>query len=207
MILLYGGTFNPIHFGHIIPLQSLVELIKPNKLIYIPCHIPPHKTAPSISSQTRLEMTRLAIEESQFVCPVEVSDFELEQKGKSYTALTLSHFRELYPEESIAFVIGTDSLLSLNTWYEWEDIVESTTLYVLTRPGYVLEEQALPTAISSKIGDTIHLVSNIKVDLASTDLRMALAREANQLPDKQEPLSQMIPTCVLNFIERHQLYK
>ena len=203
MILLYGGTFNPIHYGHIIPLQNLANQLNPDRLIYIPCHLPPHKAVPSVSGQDRLEMTRLAVTANKFSCPVDVSDYELLQSGKSYTALTLQHFKSQYPHQNIAFVIGMDSLLSLHTWYEWQHIVETTHLYVLTRPGYVLDIEALHPKISERINDSIHLINNTEVELASSKLREQLEQLAVTLPPK---LDQQIPASVLTYIKDNQLY-
>ena len=207
MILLYGGTFNPIHFGHIIPLQNLVNHTNPDKLIYVPCHIPPHKAAPSVSSKDRLEMTKLAVLNSEFNCPVDVSDYELVQSGKSYTALTLRHYTALYDKQNIAFVIGMDSLLSLHTWYEWQHIVETTHLYVLVRPGYVLDKETLHPTIAERIGESITLFNNTEVELASSDLRQEFETYSSlNVAIETGNIKGKIPDSVLTYIKQNRLY-
>ena len=199
LVLLYGGTFNPLHLGHVKPVAVLSHKVKPQEVVYIPCHIPPHKAAPKVSSADRLKMTELGVNEynEDFYCPVHVSDYEITLTEPSYTANTLSHFRKkLSPGQSLGFIIGMDSLLTFTSWYKWREILEKTFLYVLARPGYTLDESSLDKEISQRLGQTIHLIDSVEYDISSTAVRQG----------DTEKRSRLMPSSVFDYITSHQLY-
>ena len=129
---IYGGTFNPIHTGHIHAAKQAMEILKLDKLLMIPDRIAPHKEIPSGSPtpQQRLEMLRLAVEG---VPGIEVSDMELKREGKSYTYLTVEALRDEYPDAELYLLMGTDMFLSFHTWMNPERITAQATLAIMYR--------------------------------------------------------------------------
>ena len=121
----YGGAFNPPHLGHITAARAVFELLKLDKLLMIPTGHPPHKTLPpgSPTPDQRLEMTRLAAEQTGLGDRVEVLDLELRREGNSYTADTLARLKEQYPEDELWLLMGTDMFLTLQAWREPERIL------------------------------------------------------------------------------------
>ena len=199
LTLLYGGTFNPIHIGHIEPVAELSRTLKPQKIIYVPCHIPPHKSLPDVSSVDRLSMTRLAVEEFSdlYACPVDVTDFEINQNGASYTATTLKYFKsKMKPNEQLGFVIGMDSLLSLTTWFQWQEIIENTLIFVMSRPGFELKLDEMNPEIKNKIGNTIHILNQSEYNISSSEIRSFSVNDS----------AHFLPKSVLEYVKVNHLY-
>lgn len=116
----YGGAFNPPHLGHITAARAVFELLKLDKLLIIPTGHPPHKTLPpgGPTPEQRLELCRLAAEQTGLGDRIEVSDLELRREGNSYTSDTLERLKEQYPEDELWLLMGTDMFLTLQTWHE-----------------------------------------------------------------------------------------
>ncbi|SUC19869.1 nicotinic acid mononucleotide adenylyltransferase [Proteus mirabilis] len=130
-IALYGGTFDPIHYGHLRPVEALSGLIGLKEVIWLPNNIPPHRPQPEASSQQRLAMVRLAL---QPFSAFKVDTRELEKPTPSYTIETLKAFRqEIGEKQPLAFIIGQDSLLSIDTWHKWEELLDVCHLLVCAR--------------------------------------------------------------------------
>ena len=117
---IYGGTFNPPHLGHVTAARAVFELLKLDKLLLIPAGLPPHKDLPagSPTPQQRLEMTRLAAEQTGLGGKTEVLDLEVHRQGKSYTSDTLKALKALYPDDELWLLMGTDMFLTLQAWHE-----------------------------------------------------------------------------------------
>ena len=117
---IYGGTFNPPHLGHVTAARAVFELLKLDRLLLVPDRLPPHKALPenSPSAQDRLEMTRLAGEQTGLGDRVQVLDLELKREGKSYTADTLEEIRRMYPADELWLLMGTDMFLTLQAWHD-----------------------------------------------------------------------------------------
>ena len=130
-IAIFGGTFNPVHNGHVNALRQIVSAVELDKVFIMPAKIPPHKIAPDLAGEReRLEMCRLAFENFS---QAEVSDYELKRQGKSYSVYTIRHFKELYPEDKLYFIVGSDMLLSFHQWYEYEEILRKCGLICMSR--------------------------------------------------------------------------
>ncbi len=130
-IAIFGGTFNPIHNGHLNVIENAQKALNPDKLILMPTHIPPHKAVKDLASdEARLEMCRLV---ANLYENVEVSDFELKSEGKSYTVTTMEHLKSIYPDDDLYFVIGSDMLNTFLTWYKPERIMELCILVCVCR--------------------------------------------------------------------------
>ena len=178
----YGGAFNPPHLGHITAARTVFELLKLDKLLVIPTGRPPHKSlAPdSPSPDQRLELTRLAMEQTGLEDRVEVLDLELRREGNSYTVDTLSRLRELYPGEELWLLLGADMFLTLQTWREPERILSLAGVAAFGRTEMDMEELfSVQRSYLYRTYPQARLVTLTipgVVDISSTELREQLAR-------------------------------
>ncbi len=138
----YGGAFNPPHLGHITAARAVSGLLKLDKLLVIPTGHPPHKQLPpgSPTPEQRLEMTRLAMEQTGLGDRIEVSDLEVRREGNSYTADTLARLKERYPEDELWLLMGADMFLTLQAWHEPERILSLAGIAAFGRTEADTEE-------------------------------------------------------------------
>lgn len=129
-ILLYGGTFDPPHWGHINNLRAAMQAVQPDKVIVMPAGIPPHKAASATPGSLRLQMCRCFMQLGE---QVEISDWEITHEGKSYTVNTLRMLHSTYPDAQLYLTVGSDMLTSFRTWREWQSILQLATLVVESR--------------------------------------------------------------------------
>jgi len=182
-IALFGGTFDPIHHGHLILAREAVEQLKLDRLIFIPNTISPHKmerdTAPA---ELRLEIVRAAINgEPRF----DVDDLELRRGGPSYAIETVEAMRCRYPDATFIYLIGEDNVAQLQTWRRFEELQQLVQFVVLSRIGS-LKTCCFP-------------IVERAINISSTDLRMRIAKGAS--------IRYLVPENVSAIIEQHQLYK
>ena len=139
---IYGGTFNPPHLGHVTAARAVFELLKLDRLLLVPDRLPPHKALPenSPSAQDRLEMTRLAGEQTGLGDRVQVLDLELKREGKSYTADTLAQLKEKYPDAQLWLLMGTDMFLTLQAWHDPQRILSLAGIAAFGRTEEDTEE-------------------------------------------------------------------
>ena len=196
-ILLYGGSFNPPHLGHIRSVQTAADALKPDRTFLIPAAIPPHKrlAAGSPSPEQRLEMAALAAEE---IPGCEASDMELRRTGPSYTSDTLRQLRELYPTAELVFLMGTDMLLSLESWHEPEVILSLSSVAVFARgTGREQEISAQAARLREKYGAAVTVLEGRPVPVSSTCVR-------GLLPERKG--REYLTDGVYAYIIRHRLY-
>lgn len=200
---IYGGTFNPPHLGHVTAARAVFELLKLDRLLLIPDRLPPHKDLPenSPSAQDRLEMTRLAGEQTGLGDRVQVLDLELKREGKSYTADTLEEIRQMYPEDELWLLMGTDMFLTLQAWHEPEKILSFAGIAAFGRTEEdteelfsVQREYLYRTYPGARI---FTLTIPGVVDISSTQLREQLAEGKG---------AAALPPAVYGYILRHGLY-
>lgn len=184
-IVIFGGSFNPPHLGHVEVVESLSEKLEPDLIYVIPANVPPHKSMAegSPDAQERFILSQLAFSHMD---KVKVLDIELKREGKSYTADTLAQIRELHPEDEIYLAMGTDMLLSFESWYRYTFILENAHLAVLTRN--LDEEPEIRSAadkLKNEYGAHIVCVDHEPKPMSSTDIRELLHRRmgANLLPE------------------------
>ncbi len=152
---IFGGTFNPIHMGHVKAALEVQKVFALNKVLFIPSYIPPHKGSPDIAAPLhRLEMVKLAIASLPQFIP---SAIEIEAEGKSYSILTLSKLKKRYPDTWIFFILGIDAFLEIDTWRDYEKVLEQCHFIVTSRPGYHLE--AARNVLGGKFRTRMHWVS------------------------------------------------
>ncbi len=202
-----GGTFDPIHYGHLRPAQEAMTRLGLAEIRLLPNHIPPHRPQPVASSEQRLAMARLAVAD---LPGFSVDDRELRRTRPSWTIDTLVELRAELPDTPLCFLIGMDSLLSLPSWHRWEELLHYAHLVVSVRPGAapdfpppvrrLLAEHGTRQAadLHARLAGCLLLLDNQPVDLSATALRAAMAGgniPADRLPEK-----------VAAYIRRHRIY-
>jgi len=137
MIGLFGGTFNPIHFGHLRSAVELCDQLELRQLHLMPCAQPPHRELPSVSARDRLKMIESAIVgEQRFIA----DDRELLREGPSYTIDTVESLHKEFNNDPICMMLGMDSFLLLNTWQQWEKITDYAHIVIMHRPGWRIDD-------------------------------------------------------------------
>ena len=196
----YGGTFDPPHWGHIKAARAAMEQLGLDKLVLIPDRVPPHKVLPegSASPEQRLDMAALAM--AELGKRAEVSDRELRRDGPSYTSDTLAELRREYPEDTLWLLMGSDMFLSLHTWRAPERIM--TLAWIAPFSRETADESAAFAAQKARLereyGAQIRIVQNPEVrELSSTEVRAALAAGQG---------SELLPPAVYGYILREHLY-
>ena len=132
MIAIFGGTFDPVHLGHINMAKQCVNALNLNTLYFMPCALPAHKMAPGISTEHRVAMLNAAIAPYPFF---QLDLRELHRTGPSYSLLSLQELRAQHPNTPIVFLIGMDSFNNLDKWYQWQAITQLCHIVVYQRPG------------------------------------------------------------------------
>lgn len=165
---LFGGSFNPIHSGHINLAVSVMEKLMLDKVIFIPSGLAPHKSSSEYAdSADRLEMCRLATEEYE---SFEVSDYEINKSGKSYSVYTVEHFRKIFPDDELFLMVGSDMLLTFDTWFRYEDILKNAVLAAVSRNGNDFDELYKMTEKLSDLGRIV-VVNNDAITISSSKIR------------------------------------
>lgn len=205
----FGGTFDPVHIGHLRTALELSEHLHLDKMLLIPCGDPPHRAAPLTPGPQRLEMVELAIAGE----PSLMADSrEITRAGPSYTIDTLVELRrELGPEEPLYLCIGMDSLGQLNTWRQWRDYLDYAHLVIAARPGWTLpvtgelaqwiDEQHRASALDLTTAPCgmLYTVEMTLLPVAATDLRLALVAGKS--------IRYLTPDSVVDYIRHHGLYR
>lgn len=207
---LYGGTFDPIHYGHLKPVEILANQIGLQRVTIMPNNVPPHRPQPEASAAQRKMMLELAIADKPLF---QLDERELRRDSPSYTAQTLQEWRaEQGPETPLAFIIGQDSLLTFPGWYQYQTILENSHVIVCRRPGYALtmkeeqHQQWLEQHLTYQVED-LHILPAGKIFLAETpwfDISATLIRQRLQ---QGLPCDEMLPLPVLRYIQQQGLYQ
>ncbi|MEZ9198040.1 nicotinate-nucleotide adenylyltransferase [Shewanella sp. 10N.286.54.B9] len=208
-IAILGGTFDPIHFGHIRPALEVQQQLALDEVWLMPNHIPPHKSGTHVSTDDRLAMAQLVCDAFP---PLKLCAIEALRQSPSYTVTTLQALKQQYPQHEFYFLMGMDSFLGLQSWYHWQDLFELCHLVVCQRPGSTLSQQHpmhtvlaqheyVPSAEvktkSDKIG-FIYRVSITEQPFSSTQVRADLYQGL--------AIKDAIPACIEQYIKQHQLY-
>ena len=197
---IYGGTFDPPHWGHITAARAAMEQLGLDRLVLIPDRVPPHKALPegSASPEQRLEMAALAT--AELGKRAEVSDRELRRDGPSYTSDTLAELRREHPEDTLWLLMGSDMFLSLQTWHAPEEIMALARIAPFSREAADESETfaAQQSRLEREYGAQIQIVQNPEVrELSSTEVRAALAAGRG---------SDLLPPAVYGYVLREHLY-
>lgn len=198
-IAILGGTFNPVHAGHVAIAQAILKA-RPEveQLVCMPNHIPAYKKeAAIVDGNMRMDMLRLAMAQ---IPKVSVSDFELKRDGYTYTVDTFTRLKQLYPKLQIEFVIGDDSLFQLHKWYAFERLADLCEILVVARGEQQDTIEAYIREFCTKYpAFRISYVEMLHVPVSSSDIRARITAG--------ESIQELVPDDVLQYIEAHALYK
>ena len=193
-----GGTFNPVHLGHLLMAQDAMEQVGLERVKFIPSATPPHKAVESLASERdRLHMIRLAIRGNN---RFEVDDVEVQRGGRSYSVDTLTELRRREPRADFYFIIGADSLRELHLWREVERVVTLCTFVTVPRPGFdpkPVVDPRLDAATRRRLRQ--HVLHGHSCDIASREIRARVA--------SGRPIRYLIPDAVYQYMRRRKLYQ
>lgn len=194
---IFGGSFNPIHYGHLMICEYIKDEMGLDKVIFIPTGNPPHKDL-EVSAKDRYEMVRLAISPNP---DFEISDIEATRVKMSYTVDTIRELKKIYREEKLYFLIGLDSIFQLKTWMKIGDLSKEIEFVVALRPGYINKDEINREIdfLRENFGTKVNLINTPLYEISSTDLRDRI-REGKSL-------RYLIPKKVLDYIEESGFYK
>ena len=183
-----GGTFNPIHIGHLAIAQTAQEKMQLEKVIFVPANIPPHKNPASVApSKDRYHMVRLATKNNSYF---EISDFEIKKTGPSYTIDTMWYLKRIFPKDTqLFFIIGGDMLPHLKSWKYIDDILKIATFIVVNRPGKFKTIKEI----------NYYSVLMPGIDISSSYIRSRIAQK--------KTVRYFVPDNVVDYIKKRKLYR
>lgn len=211
---LFGGTFNPVHLGHLRAAEEVRRRAGLRRVLFIPSYLPPHKQSAEMASpEDRFAMVRLAVKGHP---AFEASPLEIEARETSYSIITLNKVQEIHRDSRVFFILGIDAFMEIRTWRAYRDVLARCRFIVISRPGYRLDEarRALPGDYADSIlelpeagpldtvtadGYRIFLVAIDALDISSTAVRR-LARAGR-------PLTGLVPEAVDFYIRKKKLYQ
>lgn len=193
---IFGGTFDPIHCGHLVVAETARHALSLDRVLFIPAGQPPHKPAqPVTAGEHRLRMVQLAIAGNPaFV----TSDLELRRSGASYTVDTLQHIRSECPDDELYFLIGADAAQSLPSWHRPWGILELAYLVAVERPGYRLDLERLQTVLGEAAARRIVRLSVPQIDISASEIRQRVRSGAT--------IRYLVPAAVEEYLIEHKLY-
>ena len=212
-IAIYGGTFDPVHSGHLEIARRVTQLFGIDEFLFVPARVAPHKLDREVlPALHRYAMLALATRADSRLC---VSTFELDGPGRQYTVDTLYHFRSRFGESAeLFFVMGADSWAEITTWREWQRLMTLANLIVVTRPGYEISAAAATAAsVVDLRGETevsgasqpgsrkIFVTDAVMIDVSATEIRRAASE------DDDEKLTRLVPLEVAEYIRKYRLYR
>ncbi len=201
----FGGTFDPVHYGHILPTVNVCDRIGIDEVRYIPNFLPPHRGRPQARAKDRWNMLVLALAQyPQFVA----DDREIRRSERSYTVPTLRSLRSQFPFRPLCLILGMDAFLQIQSWHSWASVLQLANIVVMQRPGFCLPhrlpdwwERAFEPEFQNlyrRIRGCIVHVEVEQFDISASNLRSQLARGLDT--------SQHMPKCVVNYIKNQHLY-
>ncbi len=202
-----GGTFDPIHYGHLRPAQEVSRTLDLAEVRIIPAAHPPHRRLPLATAEQRLRMVELA---TSGIPGLRVDDREIRRGGPSYTVLTLESLRREFGKRPLCLLLGLDAFKGIETWHQWQRLPELAHFIVMTRPGWSLPARdVLPPWMQGRLarvpGDLaqvgagkIYFQTVDPQDISATRIREAIARG--------EPVDGLLPPAVLDYLRAHRIY-
>lgn len=207
MIGVYGGTFDPIHFGHLRTALEVKEVFGLEQMRLIPCALPAHKTSPDTASEKRLAMLALAIQNQQGLI---IDRRELDRTGVSYMVDTLQSIRNEIADQSLLLVMGTDAFHSITSWHQWKNLFDYAHIVVITRPhagpslspplsGWLNAKSTQNKKdLANKPAGCLFFQPVTQLDISATAIREIIATNKNP--------NYLLPNKVIDYIKQHKLY-
>ncbi len=211
-IAIIGGTYNPIHYGHLRIAEEAREAFSFERVIFMPTYITPHKLKESLTlPETRFEMVKAAIAGNP---AFEVSDMEIRREGRSFTIDTVREIKAAEPSAEVSLIIGNDSFNEITTWCEYEELFRLSSFVVVQRPHHISKKpgEALPVELAGKFwydsenqsyansyGNSVTYLGTTLMDISSSSIREKVR--------KGESVRYLLPESVIEIIEARGLYK
>ena len=216
-LALLGGTFDPVHWGHLRIASETAAALKLPEVRLIPSKAPVHRAAPGATGDQRLAMLRLAVADAP---GLSVDDRELTRDTPSYTALTLESLRAEFPLRPLIWLIGVDAFVHINRWYEWPRLFELAHFVVLNRPGFAVSQALSATlaevwqgrltrsdeVLTHTTHGSIYLHTVTPQAISATVIRNTIGNTI-AAGASDDALLSLLPTPVLAYIRAHQLYR
>jgi len=202
-----GGTFDPIHFGHLRTALELHQALDLAEVRFVPCHQPVHRKSPIATPEQRLEMVRCAIKDEP---ALSVEDCEIVRKGPSYSIETLETLRQKFPQTPLCLIMGIDAFLGFPSWHRYEEILSLAHLVIAHRPQYHIPSTGIitlllkerlkhnPIALHESLGGYIILHPVTPLEISATDIRKQIATGRNP--------RYLVPDSVYEYIQQHGVY-
>ncbi len=210
MIGIFGGTFDPVHYGHLRSALEVKDIFGLDEVRLIPCASPPHREQPAVTANMRLQMLELAIENQPGlkIDTRELDRYKESEQTPSFMVDTLKSLRQEFPSEPLLLFIGTDAFTYLTGWHQWQQLFDYAHIVVMTRPGF--ETQQLDDFFKARLAKDINELAQAsagklcfqqvtQLDISATAIRDIIAR-------KQNP-GFLLPDAVIEYIKQHQLYE
>ncbi len=210
-IAVLGGTFNPVHYGHLRIAEEVREALGLDKALFIPTSLTPLKEEEPISPEARLEMLKLAILDNPHF---EASDIEIKRGGRSYTVDTVRELKRVDKGLKISLVVGNDSFNTIASWCEYEELFKSANFVVVQRPGYPVKKpgEALPVELARKFwydsnadsfmnsyGNSLTYLSTTLLDISSSEIRRRVKEGGS--------IRYLLPEGVIDYIVKKGYYR
>ena len=198
MIGIYGGSFDPVHLGHLITAESIKKELNFERLFLLPCCEPVHKNALHYSSKQRLEMLSLAIKEFP---SLEIDTREIDRGGSSYMIETLAEIVKEFKDSTICLIIGMDSFINFKTWKKWDEFAKLIHLIILPRNTNQHPQKSLDTFdialdknhLNNKTSGLLYFSNSELIDISSSDIRGKIASNQN--------LDGLTPSSIINILQ------
>lgn len=203
-----GGTFDPVHFGHLRLAEEAAQAAGLDRVLLIPSAVPPHRALPGVSANDRLAMVELAIAGNDRLA---TDDRECRRAGPSYTVDTLAALRTEHPDAALYLLMGADAFLTLPTWSRWQQIFELAHVLVAQRPGYGCRPEAMPEPLAAawrgrlRLGKGEGLAGSViaceltPLEISASAIRREIARGGSA--------RYLLPDAVLAYIQAHDMYR
>lgn len=210
MIGVYGGTFDPVHYGHLRTSLEVREALELDELRFVPCQIPPHRGAPGATPEQRVAMLRAALADAPY--GVRIDTRELERTGPSFMFDTLSSIRDdIGSKTPLALIVGSDAFHGLHRWHRWQSLIELAHIVVMQRPGteptwppelevfFAHRLCQRPKDLKTQPVGLIHFMVVSQLEISASHIR--------QLVGQQKSAQYLTPESVLRLIDQNQLYR
>ena len=199
MIGIYGGSFDPVHLGHLKTATSIKNELDIERLFLLPCYEPVHKQSLNYSSEQRLEMLSLAIQDFP---ELEIDTREILREGSSFMIDTLIELVEEFNNHTICLIIGMDSFINFKTWKQWDEFADLVHMVVLPRSGDQPDKKSLDTFdlakdkdhLKSELTGLLYFSNSKLINISSSDIRDKIAND--------QDLDQLVPSSVINFLQK-----
>ncbi|MGD8559051.1 MAG: nicotinate-nucleotide adenylyltransferase [Gammaproteobacteria bacterium] len=213
MIGVFGGTFNPVHWGHVRTALEIKNALAIETMLLMPCGIPPHREEPDVDAPTRLSMLQAAVADYP---QLQVDDRELKRGGLSYSVDTLHSLREENGDTPICLCVGADAFIHLDSWHQWQKLFSLAHIIVVHRPGWPLDTlmQQIQGELKSIVATSLVTQPDLlrqqqcglvlpqkvtDINISATDIRQRLVQG--------QSIAELVPPAVLQIIEQQHLYQ